>query len=172
MLMGVRALRDKEPCWGHTRFTPNTHARFDGLILLMMLSSDTCGGAEGWVGRERGMGRQDEWLLGREGVVEMHRSHFSNADTFTEYQTFKYRMTQSTDPIPLVLLNSIEYKPLVWGSLDENYWDTIKLSPLELTEHLSMCQKCYTWLLVLGFNIGEILLILIPYSSLVYQPNI
>lgn len=40
-LMGIRALREMEPCRGQTRFTPNTQARLDGLILLTMLSWDT-----------------------------------------------------------------------------------------------------------------------------------
>ena len=43
MLMGVRALREMEPWRGQTRFTPNTQARLDGLILLTMLCWDTWG---------------------------------------------------------------------------------------------------------------------------------
>lgn len=44
MLMGVSALNETEPWRGRTTLTPKTHARLDGLILLTMLSWETCGG--------------------------------------------------------------------------------------------------------------------------------
>ena len=41
-LMGARVERATPPWGGHSRLTPSTHARLDGLILFTMLSADTC----------------------------------------------------------------------------------------------------------------------------------